>query len=100
MQKQLQDIALGAALLALSVLGGAIDATPLFITVPMGLYQMGKPIVWALTRPRKEQRKMAEVYEIRSVRGHYEAYVGGNFICSGDTHRECAEAAEDYFSAA
>lgn len=105
MQKALGDIALGAVLLAVSVLlcmlagepGGAVDTTPLFITVPMALYQIGMA-AWKVFHPRKEKRKMAEVFEIRSVRGHYEAYVGGRFICSGDTHLECEEAAEEYLS--
>lgn len=29
--------------------------------------------------------------EIKSVKGHYEAYENGKFICSGDTIREVEE---------
>ena len=32
--------------------------------------------------------------EIRHVHGHYEAYLNGKFICSGDTWNETAREAE------
>ncbi len=108
MRRQTQDLILGAILIAASLIasilasepGGPIDATALIIALPLGIYQIAKPLIWAWTRPRTEQRKMAELFEIRSVRGHYEAYISGRFICSGDTRRECAEAAEEFVSAA
>lgn len=33
-------------------------------------------------------------YKIINVRGHYEAYINGKFVCSGDTWRETVEEAE------
>ena len=36
--------------------------------------------------------------EIKNVRGHYEAYVGGRFVCSGDTRGECMETVEEIYS--
>lgn len=102
MRKGMNDLILGAVLFTISVLGillargpgEHIDATLLFITIPMAIYEVtiGLRRVY---RPRKEQRKMAEIIEIRSVRGHYEAYLRGRFVCSGDTRRECEETAED-----
>lgn len=46
---------------------------------------------------------MMEVYsqypasepEIICVRGHYEAYFQGKFLCSGDTYREVEKEIED-----
>jgi len=35
-------------------------------------------------------------YKIVNVRGHYEAYVNGNFICSGDTWSEAVREVEAY----
>ena len=28
--------------------------------------------------------------------GHYEAFIDGHFICSGDTRKECEDEAKDY----
>lgn len=33
-------------------------------------------------------------YHIINVRGHYEAYLNGKFICSGDTPKEVAKELE------
>lgn len=33
--------------------------------------------------------------EIISIRGHYEAYLDNEFICSGDTYNECYQDAID-----
>jgi len=33
-------------------------------------------------------------YKIINVRGHYEVYINGEFICSGDTQNEAAREAE------
>lgn len=30
-----------------------------------------------------------EILDIRNVNGHYEAYLYGKFVCSGDTQKEC-----------
>lgn len=30
-------------------------------------------------------------YDIKRIRGHYEAYMQGKFICSGDTETEIKE---------
>ena len=32
--------------------------------------------------------------EIRNVNGHYEAYLNGKFVCSGDTRSETKREAE------
>ena len=34
-------------------------------------------------------------YEIISVRGHYEIYLGSMFICSADTYEEAEEEIEE-----
>ena len=36
----------------------------------------------------KERSKAQMEYEIINVRGHYEAYLNGKFICSGDSIKE------------
>lgn len=33
---------------------------------------------------------------IINVNGHYEAYIDGVFICSGDTRKECEKDLEEY----
>lgn len=35
-------------------------------------------------------------YQIKNVGGHYEVYINGEFICSGDTWNEAAREAERY----
>lgn len=95
------EIMLGLAILAVSAAAalfaggydGHMDLTLLFVTVPMGIYQ----IATGLRRMRrgKEIKNMAEIISIRNVNGHYEAYLRGRFICSGDTRRECEETAEE-----
>lgn len=35
-------------------------------------------------------------YEIKHVNTHYELYVNGSFICSGDSFSECAEDLDEY----
>ena len=37
-------------------------------------------------------------YDIRNVRGHYEVFSNGEFICSGDTVNEAIREAEDYLA--
>ncbi len=101
MKQAKRDIALGLALLAVSVLAtiaaggsdGHIDATLLLVTLPMAAYQVTVGI--RRIHLGKEIRKMAEVISIRNVNGHYEAYLRGRFVCSGDTRRECEESAEE-----
>ena len=34
------------------------------------------------------KNKLLEIYDIRNVHGHYEAYKDGEFMCSGDTRAE------------
>lgn len=34
--------------------------------------------------------------KIINVNGHYEAYIDGVFICSGDNHNECEKDAEEH----
>lgn len=36
--------------------------------------------------------------DIKPVRGHYEAYWNGMFICSGDTYNETAREADKYLA--
>ncbi len=97
--KRLSDLSLGMALLIGSAVycfiagtpGQGVDITPLFFTVPMAL-------VFITTDLKRIFGKEHTTMEIRNVRGHYEAFLGGKFICSGDTRSECAEAAEEYYS--
>ena len=35
-------------------------------------------------------------YEIRNVKGHYEVYCNGEFICSADTEAEAESECENY----
>ncbi len=101
MKQAKNDLALGLAILAVSILAtiaaggsdGHIDMTLLFIALPMAAYQIAIGI--RRMRLGKEIRKMAEVISIRNVNGHYEAYLRGRFVCSGDTRRECEESAEE-----
>jgi hypothetical protein len=37
-------------------------------------------------------------YKIIPVRGHYEAYVNGRFVCSGDTEMEVEKEIQTYES--
>lgn len=37
-------------------------------------------------------------YQIKNVNGHYEAYINGKFICSGDTQNEAAREAEKHLA--
>ena len=37
---------------------------------------------------------MEAQYKIINVRGHYEGYINGEFICSGDTYTEVARELE------
>ena len=37
-------------------------------------------------------------YQIINVRGHYEAYINGKFVCSGDTWSETVREVEKHLS--
>ena len=37
-------------------------------------------------------------YKIINVNGHYQAYINGEFVCSGDTIRETVKEVEEYLS--
>lgn len=101
--RRISDLTLGVALLIGSILyclfanepGREVDITPLFLTIPIALTFIAGDIKRIFTM-RKEHNIMS--VEIKNVRGHYEAYIGGRFICSGDTRSECAEAAEEFYS--
>lgn len=101
--RRVSDFTLGAALLIGSIVycvlvgepGRGLDITPLFLTIPIALSFIAGDIkrIFAV---RKEQNTMS--VEIKNVRGHYEAYVGGRFVCSGDTRGECMETVEEIYS--
>jgi hypothetical protein len=44
---------------------------------------------------KDSNRKMKESYEIRNVRGHFEVYKDGKFVCSADTKKEAEEEIEE-----
>ena len=50
----------------------------------------GRDIIYV----ESEVSKMND-YEIVSVRGHYEIYLGSMFICSADTYEEAEEEIEE-----
>lgn len=37
-------------------------------------------------------------YQVINVRGHYEVYIDGKFVCSGDTINEAVREAEEYLA--
>lgn len=37
-------------------------------------------------------------YKIINVRGHWEVYINGKFVCSGDTWNEAVKEAEEYLA--
>jgi len=69
-----------------------LDATALIITVPLGIYMLTtKKYILGFARMKGAIMKSNNGFEIKSVRGHYEVYRFGRFVCSGDTERECEE---------
>ena len=46
-----------------------------------------------------EKGSYGMAYQIINVRGHYEAYINGKFVCSGDTWNETVREVEKHLSA-
>jgi len=90
-------IILGIALVAIA---GDGDITCLLVLIPIGLLLMfTKADVFSVKAHAERNADMNSSYIIRQVRGHYEVYCGGAFICSGDTRDECIETIEELAAA-
>lgn len=46
----------------------------------------------------KEMAKAISEYEVKNVRGHWEVYVDGKFICSEDKWTDAIREAEEYLA--
>ena len=44
------------------------------------------------------EREVNMSYQIINVNGHYEAYINGEFICSGDTYIEASREADKFLA--
>lgn len=99
MQHLLRERLYGFALIGASALVCFLigDCTVMFFTLPLGIMVIVKPEIAVVRRSIRPERTndMTQVFEIRSVRGHYEIYVDGEFLCSGDTPAECLEALDE-----
>lgn len=38
------------------------------------------------------------IYHIVNICGHYEVYINGEFVCSGDTYTEASREADKYLA--
>ncbi len=69
------------------------DGTALLLTIPLGMWMtFGKTDLFGIN---DADRRDTMEYSIKYVRGHYEAYLGSRFLCSGDTRDECIEAVDE-----
>lgn len=46
----------------------------------------------------KEMAKAISEYEVKNVRGHWEVYIDGKFICSEDKWKDAVREAEEYLA--